>query len=110
MRGRGLANPDTPDRARARTTSFSIGGVEFGVLSVPLEPPGMLDVLSAAEREVALAALEGLSNTAIARARGTSPRTVANQLAALYRKLGVKSRAELAALIAAQAAAHRDRG
>jgi DNA-binding CsgD family transcriptional regulator len=43
---------------------------------------------------------EGQSNAAIAKARGTHVRTVANQLAALFRKLGVASRAELRALLA----------
>lgn len=54
-------------------------------------PPG----LSAAEREVARAALEGLSNGEIAAARGTSVRTVANQLQSIFRKLGVSGRTEL---------------
>jgi DNA-binding CsgD family transcriptional regulator len=39
--------------------------------------------------------LRGASNQDIARTRGVSVRTVANQLAAVYRKLGVRSRAEL---------------
>jgi len=52
--------------------------------------------LSAAEREVARLAASGLSNAEIARARGASPRTIANQLASIYGKLGVDSRAQLA--------------
>jgi DNA-binding CsgD family transcriptional regulator len=59
-------------------------------------PPG----LSAAEREVVLALLAGRSNLEIARLRGTSAKTVGNQLHAIYRKLGVGSRSELAALLA----------
>ena len=55
--------------------------------------------LSPAEREVALLAVQGATNAAIARRRGTSDRTVANQLAAVFEKLGVHSRAELAALL-----------
>lgn len=39
---------------------------------------------------VRLAGEEGHSNAEIARARGTSARTVANQLAGLFRKLGVQ--------------------
>ena len=85
---------------RARTSALSIGGEDFRVLSVPIEEGGLLDCLSSAERHVARLVLQGRSNAAIARERGTSPRTVANQLAALYRKLGVHSRAELAARIA----------
>lgn len=45
-------------------------------------------------------ALANLSNAEIAERRGTSPRTVANQVASLFRKLGVASRSELRALVA----------
>jgi DNA-binding NarL/FixJ family response regulator len=63
-------------------------------------PAESLDVdlrLTAAEREIVAGVLSGRSNAAIAQARRTSTRTVANQLAAIYRKLGVFSRWELAA-------------
>ncbi len=43
--------------------------------------------LTTAEREVAQLACRGLDNTAIARQLGRSPRTVANQLTAVYSKL-----------------------
>ncbi len=45
-----------------------------------------------------LAVLAGKSNADIARARDTSTRTVANQLASIYGKLGISSRHELVAL------------
>jgi DNA-binding CsgD family transcriptional regulator len=51
--------------------------------------------LTRGELEVARLAARGLSNTAIAEARGARPRTVANQLASIYRKLGISSRAQL---------------
>jgi len=51
--------------------------------------------LSPAERELARGLRAGLSNAELAAARGTSIKTVANQLHALYRKLGVCSREEL---------------
>jgi len=57
--------------------------------------------LSPGERDVARLARTGLSNAEIARARGTSPRTVANQLARIYRKLGMGSRMDLAVAKAA---------
>jgi DNA-binding CsgD family transcriptional regulator len=53
--------------------------------------------LTAAEREVAGFILRGRSNGEIASARRTSARTVANQIAAIFRKVGVSSRAELVA-------------
>lgn len=63
--------------------------------AVPLPPS-----LSTAEREVVRAVLAGCSNLEIASTRGTSAKTVGNQLHAIYRKLGVGSRHELAALLA----------
>lgn len=58
--------------------------------------------LTTAESEVLDLVLEGRSNAEIASARGRSPRTVANQVAALFRKLGVRSRLELYARVAAR--------
>src|SRR5262249_241331 len=55
--------------------------------------------LTSAERQVMEQALAGLSNHAIAQLRGSSRRTVANQLASVYRKLQVNSRSELAVLL-----------
>jgi DNA-binding NarL/FixJ family response regulator len=55
--------------------------------------------LTTAEREIIAAALDGWSNAQIARRRQRSPRTVANQLAAAYRKLSVASRGELFAAV-----------
>lgn len=54
--------------------------------------PGSVTV---AEREVLRGLLEGYRNEDIADARGTSARTVANQVTSLYRKLGVNARREL---------------
>lgn len=62
--------------------------------------PGLTD----AEQEVLTLVLDGYDNASIAEARKSSPRTVANHLASIFRKLGVSSRAELAAKISA----HRD--
>jgi len=64
------------------------------VFSFPVASPELPPSLSASERTVALALLEGLSNAEIAKARRTSVRTVANQIASLFRKLGVSSRSE----------------
>jgi DNA-binding CsgD family transcriptional regulator len=58
--------------------------------------------MTRAEREIAAHVMNGHSNASIARRRGTSSRTVANQLAALYRKLRVGSRTELAARLSRQ--------
>ncbi len=53
--------------------------------------------LSAAEKEVGLLLLKGLSLKEIAEARGTSERTVRQQALAVYRKAGLAGRAELSA-------------
>ncbi len=53
--------------------------------------------LTEAERDIALAVTRGLSNGCIASTRNTSPRTIANQIAAILKKLDVSSRVELAA-------------
>jgi DNA-binding NarL/FixJ family response regulator len=55
--------------------------------------------LSAAERSVVLDLLGGASRCDIALSRGTSPRTVANQMASIFRKLRVSSRVELLAVL-----------
>lgn len=82
-----------------REFRFEYGGEELLVVSVPLrEEP--LDVLTSAQLEVARAIVRGASNAAIARERGTSVRTVANQVASILRKLGVGSRAQLATKLA----------
>jgi DNA-binding CsgD family transcriptional regulator len=54
--------------------------------------------LSDAERAIVTSIISGKRIGAIACERGTSPRTVCNQLASVYRKLGVSSRREVLAL------------
>ena len=68
---------------------------ELEVVSVARPVLKLADLLSGAELEVTVRVVEGLNHEAIARARGTSKRTIANQIAAAYRKLGVSGRAEL---------------
>jgi DNA-binding CsgD family transcriptional regulator len=71
-------------------------GEELAVLSIPIGPPALPASLTSSEREVCAMLMAGRSNPEIAAARGTAPRTVANQVASIFRKLGVTSRAELA--------------
>lgn len=68
------------------------------VVSAP--QPSLPPVLSESEQAVAQALLAGHSNAQIARERGTAVKTVANQLHAIYRKLGAGSREELVAILA----------
>lgn len=60
---------------------------------------GRLPQLTPAEAHVLALLVEGHGLDAIAQARGTSLSTVRKQLESLYRKLGVHSRGELAALL-----------
>ena len=91
--------PSIPEGLGAH--SFAIGSDEYVVLSFPLalegSSPNRWVLLTPTERHVATLVIRGQSTAAIARARGTSPRTIANQLAAIYAKLGVRSRRELCA-------------
>jgi DNA-binding CsgD family transcriptional regulator len=74
-----------------------IDGEELAVLSHPVDEPLPLKGLTEAEHQVAKDILDGLSNPQIALRRGTVPRTVAKQVASIFRKLGVGSRRQLAA-------------
>lgn len=51
--------------------------------------------LTGAERDVALLAIKGLSQSEIAAARGSAPGTVKAQTAAIYRKSGLPGRPQL---------------
>lgn len=77
-------------------------GEEILVLSYPVPRWCSASVLTEAEQAVAEAVLRGESRSAVAKARKSSPRTVANLLAQAFRKLGVNSRVELAAALAAR--------
>lgn len=68
------------------------------VLSIGLD--GLLpSVFTSAERDIVLALILGESPQDIAMSRGTSLNTVNNQIAAIFRKMVVNSRAELLSFI-----------
>jgi DNA-binding NarL/FixJ family response regulator len=83
-----------------RASRVNLGGEEVAVFSFPLPAPALPESLSSAEREIALALLDGWSDAQIAIARHTSLRTVANQVRSVLRKLGVQSRGEAVAALA----------
>lgn len=70
------------------------------VFVYPLAKPSV-EGLTPAEAHVLSLLLDGHDNASIAEARSTSARTIANQVAEIFRKLGVASRAELAAKLGA---------
>src|SRR5262245_36406460 len=86
---------DPPDDLQA--SLVRLGSRPYVLLNFTLRSAARPLRLTPAERTGAVALLEGLSNAEIACLRGSASRTVANQIAAIYRKLGVRSRAELAA-------------
>src|SRR4051794_25317076 len=80
---------------------FAAGeGGQIAIFTFPVSAQSR-GILTPAERAVVTAILDGKSNAAIALARSTSVRTVANQVASIFKKLGVGSRAELVATHAA---------
>ncbi len=79
------------------TRSIRTPGNEIVVFDSVLGVSEPAEPLTSAERSVLRALINGEDNCEIAASRRTSPRTVANQVAALFKKFGTSSRAELAA-------------
>jgi DNA-binding NarL/FixJ family response regulator len=77
---------------------MTINREEWLVMSFPITVCALPDGLTPSERAVLEAVLRGLSNSDISRERGTSVHTIRNQIASVFRKLGVKSRLELVCL------------
>jgi DNA-binding CsgD family transcriptional regulator len=96
----GEPHPEEASPSPTRVTTFRLGGVGFVVLSMALDGEDVMAELSPAERVVATLAAAGMANAAIARCRGTSIHTVANQMVSTLRKLRIGSRYELAARLA----------
>jgi two-component system, NarL family, nitrate/nitrite response regulator NarL len=67
--------------------------------AAPVGRAPSLDVLTPREHEIVRAILRGASNGAIASDFGVNPQTVRNHLSAIYLKLGVSTRLELALLV-----------
>lgn len=90
---RGSSNDRTPPRATV--TPVLIAGVCGVIIDLPIDPVALPACLTEAEREIVTFVLQGQSNQEIADARGVRYRTIANQLASVFRKLQVWSRTEL---------------
>jgi DNA-binding CsgD family transcriptional regulator len=65
--------------------------------------PGTPDELTASEQRVAALAAAGMTNREVAASLSISPKTVEAHLARAYRKLGIRSRAELGSRMAQRA-------
>jgi DNA-binding CsgD family transcriptional regulator len=75
-----------------------VEGRDIVVLKQSVPPPARTH-LTVAEQEIAAHVLQALRNDQIASLRGRSIRTVETQLYAIYRKLGITSRAALIQLL-----------
>lgn len=107
----GWVGPVLPDRLRAMVASgrspLRLAGQRFALrrgsegrhllLALAVEA----EALTPAERRTARLFAAGATHAGIAATLGLSPATVRNQLAAVYRKLGVHSKVALAAALAA---------
>jgi len=106
MHGVKRCNPhagcELPAPGGLRQAALAVESEEYLVLHYPLRPWQLPCVLTTAEQEIALAILAGQRRSEVARARGSSVRTVSNLLSQVFRKLGVRSRIELAAHLSAQ--------
>jgi DNA-binding NarL/FixJ family response regulator len=91
----GIAAADL-DTALARSLPCPRGARWDGeTFTIPMPAVEVPVSLTEAERDVLRQRLLGKSAAAIAEERGSSPRTVSNQLSSLYAKLGVGSRSQL---------------
>lgn len=93
----GISHATIPAPSLLRSTRFKVGTEDYAVLSYPLPRWSLPESLTPAERSVLAAILEGSDRAEVAALRGVSRHTVDNQLTLVFRKLGVRSREELAA-------------
>jgi DNA-binding CsgD family transcriptional regulator len=81
-----------------------VAGDAFALFEIPADAPVAQPrfgpSLTPAEGEIARMLAAGFSNAEIGRCRGTSVRTIANQIASIFDKLGVRSRFALCAVAA----------
>jgi DNA-binding CsgD family transcriptional regulator len=88
-----------------RQSEFSWERRTYRVLAAASSGRMLAGVLPPAEEQVLHQLLDGRSHAAIAALRGTSPRTIANQLATAFRRLGVSGRLQILALLCAHQSA-----
>lgn len=89
----------TAFEADARVSLLHEAERSHWIVSVHRLDDRLSEELTPAESYVVRAVVEGRGHAEIARARGCSPRTVANQLAAAFQRLHVSGRAELMSLL-----------
>ncbi|MEI9949987.1 MAG: helix-turn-helix transcriptional regulator [Pseudomonadota bacterium] len=93
--------------SRARLASARLTPLEDGAMqlvSIPRLDRLCVPRLTAAERHVVRCIVDGMMHREVSKHRTTATRTVANQLASAFRKLGVSGRSELLAFLATESA------
>jgi DNA-binding NarL/FixJ family response regulator len=100
-KGEAATDAEAFDDCAIEAESFEVDGLQLVVFEIAprLDLP---DAFTAAERAVGELLCAGHDTAAIAERRGVSYRTVANQLAAMYRKARVHSGVELVAYLTAR--------
>jgi DNA-binding CsgD family transcriptional regulator len=88
------------DRTAAALTALTSGGAGEAGAGEPTRSPALAALLTDAEMRVALAVGSGLTNREAADELFLSVKTVDSHLQAIYRKLEIRSRSQLAALVA----------
>jgi DNA-binding NarL/FixJ family response regulator len=95
------AQRDKSNNLVGRFSDFTHMGRRFRVIGVARPDRGLAVVLPPAQYAVVRGLVEGKNYLEIAKGRGTSTRTVANQVAAAFRRLGVSGRNSLLSRITA---------
>jgi DNA-binding CsgD family transcriptional regulator len=107
-RGRRREGRDTLERARGifeeLGTAVWVARSEAEMMRIPMRRKTRDDRLTPTEERVAELAAEGRTNREVAQALFISPKTVEANLSRVYRKLGIRSRAELGARMAGREA------
>lgn len=96
--GRSTPTFSDGEQASLRALMPALSLCDMAVYRGAPPPSGELTSLSAREREVLSYLSLGYSNREIGVACGTSPKTVRNQLSAVFRKIGASTRAEAVAI------------
>jgi DNA-binding NarL/FixJ family response regulator len=81
---------------RRKLSEVAVAGERLLVGAYPLIDEKQIQSLTEAERSITAQIIAGSTNADIANRRGASEYTVANQVQAIFRKLDVRSRSELA--------------
>jgi DNA-binding NarL/FixJ family response regulator len=92
-----LAEFFSPQGIRANLARVALAGDTLLIGATSRLDEAKLAGLTSAQREVAALLIAGSTNHDIAQRRATSPNTVANQVQAIFRRFGARSRGELVA-------------